>query len=56
VFGIAWTALYILMGLAAYRVYEKTGWPSWALQVVVGVMAGGMGAPWLLLSEYTCRR
>jgi hypothetical protein len=33
VFGIAWTALYILMGLAAYTVYEKVGWPSWALQV-----------------------
>lgn len=34
-FGIAWTVLYICMGLAAYRVYGKVGWPSWALQVRV---------------------
>lgn len=33
VFGIAWTVLYLPMGAAAYRVYEKVGWPSWALQV-----------------------
>lgn len=39
VFGIAWTLLYILMGLAAYRVYYKVGWPSWALQVYLGQLA-----------------
>jgi tryptophan-rich sensory protein len=39
VFGIAWSVLYFLMGLAAYRVYERTGWPSWALYVYTAQLA-----------------
>eukprot|EP00879_Flechtneria_rotunda_P002245 GHRR01002433.1.p1 GENE.GHRR01002433.1~~GHRR01002433.1.p1 ORF type:complete len:242 (+),score=64.83 GHRR01002433.1:146-871(+) len=47
VFGIAWTALYLLMGLAAYRVYERTGFPSWALTVYLGQL--GLNLLWYII-------
>jgi len=44
VFGIAWTVLYLLMGVAAYRVYKKVGWPSWALQVNQLMLSSFLGS------------
>jgi benzodiazapine receptor len=48
-FPIAWTLLYAMMAVAAWIVWQKTGWPAGALAIGLWVVQLALNALWSAL-------